>query len=148
MFLIARTPDRPPAAGLVAGLLAAGPSGLPSTVAALARGRPVLEATRAAGTLLGRPSVRRGLVAHLGLSVLWGLVLGRLLPAGTGPGRAAAYGALAGAGVAALDLGALGRRLPAVAALDTGPQVADHLAFGALAGLALWWADGAVSSPD
>jgi hypothetical protein len=48
----------------------------------------------------------------------------------------------AGAAIAALDLGllahgALGRRWPLIRALPIGPHVADHLAFGAVAGVVL-----------
>jgi hypothetical protein len=53
-----------------------------------------------------------------------------------------AAGLLVGAGIAAVDLGLLahgpiGRRWPLVRALPVGPQVADHLAFGAIAGAVL-----------
>ncbi len=50
----------------------------------------------------------------------------------------------AGALIAALDLGFIARRrFPAVAALPVGPQVADHLLYGALVGLVLdrRWSD-------
>jgi hypothetical protein len=114
---------------VVAGTL----SGVPSTLDALVRGRSILESTRAAGTLLGRHSLVRGAAAHAGLSVLWTGVLCVVLPRRCEP----AWGALAGAGIAALDLGLARRRWPAIAALPTTPQVADHIAFGALVGAVL-----------
>ena len=122
-------------AALVAGVL----SGAPSTLHALVTGGDVLAATRAAGTLLpgrrDRPGVVAGAVAHGVVTVWWVGVLalvtrGRRL----GPWR----GALAGAGIAALDLGVIApRRSPAIAALPQAPQWADHLAFGALVGASL-----------
>ena len=120
---------------VVAGLF----SGVPSTVHALVTGRGVLDATRAAGTLLpgrrDRPGVVAGAVAHGVTTALWVGVLAliaRRRPVG------AWRGALAGAGIAALDLGVIApRRAPAIAALPQLPQWADHLAFGALAGACL-----------
>jgi len=122
-------------AAVVAGIV----SGAPSTLHALATGGDPLAATRAAGTLLpgrrDRPGVVAGAVAHVALTAGWIGVLalgarGRRL----GPWR----GALAGAAIAALDLGVIApRRAPAIAALPQGPQWADHLAFGALAGTQL-----------
>jgi hypothetical protein len=109
-------------------LAAAVLSGVPSTVWALASGRSVLESTRAAGTLLGRPSVVRGVTAHLAISLGWTWVLVRI---GV---RSPLTGAAAGGAIAALDLGFVGRRIPAIAALPVLPQVADHLAFGAVVG--------------
>jgi hypothetical protein len=118
-------------AAAVAGTL----SGLPSTVDALVHGRSVLASTRAAGTLLGRQSLVRGAVAHAGLSVGWAAVLTAVLPRRHEP----VWGAVAGAGIAALDLGLARRRWPAVAALPTVPQVADHVAFGSLVGAVVAW---------
>ena len=53
-----------------------------------------------------------------------------------------AAGAIVGAAIAALDLGLLahgpaGRRWPLIRALPVGPQVLDHIAFGAVAGAIL-----------
>lgn len=106
-------------------------SGLPSTVWTLARGRSrwsLLDSTRAAGTLLGKRSVVRGAVAHAAISLWWTLVMQR---AGV---RTPTAGAAFGAGIAALDLGVIARRYPAIRSLPIGPQVADHLAFGAVVG--------------
>jgi hypothetical protein len=108
-------------------------SGLPSTVHSMLTKRPVLAPTRAAGTLLGRSSVPRGLVAHVALSISWGLVLARVLPRG----RRARSGLAAGAVIAALDLGIVARRFPAIRALPQLPQWADHLVFGATVGAVL-----------
>lgn len=114
-------------------------SGAPSTVHALLTGRPVLAATEAAGTLLAPASAGRAArlvaaaVAHAGISLWWGLVLAVALPRR----RTVVAGAAAGLGVAALDLGVIGRRVPAIRALPVLPQVADHLAFGAAAGAVL-----------
>ncbi len=104
---------------------------------ALATGRDPLEAALAAGSiLLPRETSRPKLVAaavpvHLALSLAWTLAFDR---AGV---RTARGGALAGLAVAALDLGAAGPRFPRVGELPLGPQLADHAAFGAIAGLLL-----------
>ncbi|GLY65345.1 hypothetical protein [Amycolatopsis taiwanensis] len=119
-------------AGLVAGVL----SGAPSTVHALLTRRDPLAATRAAGALLLPDEVRasRLLAAavpvHFGISAGWGLVLSAVLPR-----RATVLsGAVAGLAIAALDLRLPGRRTRLVRKLAAGPQVADHLAFGVIAG--------------
>jgi hypothetical protein len=65
---------------------------------------------------------------HLGISLAWTLVLDR---AGI---RGARRGAVAGLAIAALDLGLAGRRVPRIRELPVGPQLADHAAFGAIAG--------------
>ena len=44
------------------------------------------------------------------------------------------WGAVAGAGIAALDLRLPGRRMAAVRALPVLPQVADHVVYGAVVG--------------
>jgi hypothetical protein len=128
-----RRPDNPLRLGLVAGALAAVLGGAPSTLYALTRGSNLTEATRAAGALLGRPTIIRGVFAHGALSLLWGVVLAVALP----PRHRVAGGALAGLGIAAFDLGVVGRRVPAIRALPQGPQWADHVAFGATAGAVL-----------
>lgn len=119
---------------LRAALTAAALSGIPSTAHALATGRNPLEATYAAGSIVLPGETRPGrLVAaavpvHLALSLGWTVVLDRAGARGT------LRGALAGLGIAALDLGLVGRRFARVRALPLGPQVADHVAFGAIAG--------------
>ena len=124
-------------------------SGVPSTAWALATGRDPLEATWAAGRLL-RPQADHGVellgaatAAHGALSLGWTVMLTRAL--GAQPRtrtRRAMLGGLAGLGIAVLDLGgahALGRhaRFAPIAALPVVPQVADHVAFGALVGWSL-----------
>ena len=113
---------------------AAALSGIPSTVHALATGRDPLEAVCAAGSILLPRETRRHLLVaaavpvHVALSLGWTVVLDR---AGI---RGAGRGAIAGLGVATLDLGFAGRWLPRVSALPLLPQLADHAAFGAIAG--------------
>jgi uncharacterized protein YndB with AHSA1/START domain len=114
---------------LVAGVV----SGAPSTAHAVATGRDPLAAAQAAGALLGRRTLVRGLVAHAVISVGWTAVLAVVLPRR----GAIAGGAAAGAAIAVLDLGLVGRRIPAIRELPMVPQVADHIAFGALVGAAL-----------
>jgi hypothetical protein len=122
---------------VTAAVVAAVLSGAPSTVHALITGGSPLAAARAAGALLGRPSLGRGLVAHGAISLGWAAVLARVLPRR----HTAAWGALGGLGIAGLDLGIAvrvrGRRLQPVADLPILPQVADHAAFGAVVGATL-----------
>jgi len=119
---------------LRAALYAAALSGIPSTAHALLTGRSPFEATLAAGAiLLPRETRPERLLAaaapvHLALSLGWTVVLDR-----TGV-RGARVGAAAGVAIAALDLGLVGRRFPRVRALPLLPQLADHAAFGAIAG--------------
>jgi hypothetical protein len=136
-------PDRPsPGRLLGAALLAGGLSGVPSTVHALGTGRSPLAAARAAGELLGRPGLARGVVAHALVTLWWTGVLAALVPRRAGAGAAALCGALGGAGIAALDLTIARRRFPAIAALPIGAQVADHVVFGAIVGTVLQWGSG------
>lgn len=123
--------------GLVAGALAWAVSGLPSTVHAAASGRDLLAPVRAAGTLLVPPGsstpalVVAGAVAHTALSLGWATVLASTLP----ERLTVAAGAAGGLAIAGLDLGVVGRRFPAIAGLPSLPQVADHVAFGAVVAL-------------
>jgi hypothetical protein len=123
-------------AGLRAGAVAGVLSGAPSTVHALATRRSPIDALRAAGTLLladdAPPTAltAAGVVAHAAISLGWGVVLAAVLPRR----QEVVWGALAGVAIAGLDLGVLGRRWPRIRALPTVPQVADHVAFGALVG--------------
>jgi hypothetical protein len=112
-------------------------SGVPSTLISLRRHgtwRPViddlLEATRAAGTLLGpgEPGLLPGAVAHLGISLACGELLARTLPWR----RSALWGAAAGLGIGAVNLLGVGRRYPAIRALPLTPQLADNVAFGVI----------------
>jgi hypothetical protein len=123
--------------GLVAGALAWAVSGLPSTLHATAGGHDVLAPVRAAGTLLvpagsSTPALLvAGALAHTGLSLGWAALLSFALP----DRLTVPAGAGAGLAIAALDLGVVGRRYPAVADLPLLPQVADHVAFGTVVGL-------------
>ena len=115
----------------VAGGIAAIVSGAPSTAYAVARRRDPLEAALAAGTLLLPRERRRALllpaatIVHLTLSIGWASVLSRVLPRR----RAAVPATAAGLAIAALDLGVVGRRFPAIRALPLAPQIADHIAY-------------------
>ena len=119
---------------LAAGGHAAAVSGLPSTLYALTTGRDALEAALAAGSLLLPHEKRRARLlvaagpAHLAVSLGWALVLTRVLPREPTIG----VGAAAGLAIAAVDLGLVGRRLARIRALPLLPQVADHLAYGAV----------------
>jgi len=129
-------------AGVAAGVL----SGAPSTLHAVLTGRDPLAAARAAGNLLlpagaspGALLVAGGL-AHTVLSLGWGTVVAVAVRRTSLPPVVA--GLAVGAAIAAVDLGVLahgplGRRWPLIRALPVGPQVADHLAFGAVAGAVL-----------
>ena len=129
--------------GLVAGAVAGLVSGAPSTLHALLTGRDPLAAARAAGNLVlpseARPAhlILAGTAVHTVTSLGWGTVLAVALPRLPAPdmGRAAWWGALAGLGIAAFDLGVVGRRRPLIRDLPVLPQVADHLAFGAVTGV-------------
>lgn len=124
---------------VVAGGVAALVSGAPSTLHALLARTDPLEATLAAGTLVTPSETRahRLILAaapvHLGLSLGWATALSLVLPRRS----TAVAGAFGGLVIAALDLGAVGRRFPRVRALPWFPQVADHLAFGATVGAVL-----------
>jgi hypothetical protein len=111
--------------------------GAPSTLDALRRHRElraaviyVRDATRAIGALSppGRPSFVRGAVIHVGISVLCGEALARTLP----EQRSTIWGAGAGLALGLVNVGLIGRRFPAIAALPLAPQLADNVAFGAL----------------
>ena len=132
--------------GLAAGAVAGVVSGVPSTAHALFTGRDPLAAARAAGNLLlpadAAPArlLAAGGLAHAVISLGWGTVLAVAVRRTSL--RPVAAGAIAGAAIAALDLGLLahgpaGRRWPLIRALPVVPQVVDHLAFGAVAGAVL-----------
>jgi hypothetical protein len=123
---------RPLRDGILAGTIGAILSGAPSTAYALLTRADPLEAAAAAGTLLIPRETRRlpllaaAVPAHAAISLGWGVVLAAVLPRG----RTVAWGALAGLGIAALDLGLVARRYPRIRALPVLPQVADHVAYG------------------
>jgi hypothetical protein len=111
-------------------------SGAPSTAVTIWRKGDVLDSTRAAGSLVvadaASPAVHlvAGIVAHAAVSAFWGALLWRALPRRGAVG----WGAVAGLGIAALDLGVIARRFPALRRLPRGPQIADHVAFGMIVG--------------
>jgi hypothetical protein len=124
---------------LVAGCVGSLLAGVPSTSWALAHGDDVLDGARAAGAIV-LPGEQRTPVllaaavpVHLALSFGWAAVLSAVLPRGREP----AWGVAAGLGIAALDLGVIGRRIPAIRALPQPPQWADHVAFGLAVGVTL-----------
>ncbi len=125
--------------GIAAGSIAAVVSGIPSTLHALATGRDPLEATLAAGSvLLPYETSRTRLflaagVVHASISLGWALLLARTLPRR----HTALAGAAAGLAIAVVDLAVIGRRFPRIRKLPLGPQVADHLAYGATVGTVL-----------
>jgi hypothetical protein len=116
-------------------------SGAPSTAWTLARREPLLEAGRAAGSLLLRCEgagdaalLAAAVPVHLAVSLGWASVLARVVPRGR-----ELPGCVVGAGViAALDLRLIAPRwAPRIHALPQGRQWADHLAFGAAVGYVL-----------
>jgi hypothetical protein len=124
---------------LAAGLAGAIVSGFPSTVWTLVERGDPLEGGRALGRVL-LPREERTVVllaagapVHLALSLGWAGVLAAVLPPRAEPVLATA-GAL---GIAALDLGLLGRFFPPIAALPQARQWADHAAFGLSVGVVL-----------
>jgi hypothetical protein len=136
---MARRNDLVPAA-LVAGLL----SGAPSTLHALVTRRPLRATVAAAGELLGRPGVVRGVLAHTAVTIGWTSVLLVVLPR-----RATiASGAVAGAAIGLADLAVADRRFAAIAALPRLPQLADHVAFGTLVGAVVAVRSGGVHAAD
>lgn len=125
-----------------AALVASVVSGAPSTTYALLTGRDLLEATQAAGAMVAPRGSRAVQVVaaapvHLALSFGWTAVLARVVPADRSLTARVAVGMAAGAAIAALDLGIIGRRIAPIRALPLAPQVADHLAFGAAAAAVL-----------
>ncbi|MDP8976549.1 MAG: hypothetical protein M3N28_09360 [Actinomycetota bacterium] len=116
--------------GLAAGAVAAVLSGVPSTAAAVLTRRDALEAARAAGAMVGSPTVGAGAAVHACISLAWGVMLAAALPRR----HPVLWGVAAGGAIAAVDLGVVGRRLAPIRALPAVPQVADHLAFGAVVG--------------
>lgn len=120
--------------GVIAGLAAGAIAGVPSGLHAVRHGY-VLDLLRAPGALMAPHAVAGVQLAltapvHAAISAGWGVVLARTLPRrGTAP-----LGALAGVGIAGLDIVVIGSRLPAIRRLPLWPQVADHVLFGAVAG--------------
>ena len=125
--------------GLRAAVPAALLSGLPSTIHAVLSRRDPLEASMAAGSMLfpqehrTLPLLAAAIPVHLVLSTAWAVVLAGVLPRK----RPILEGTLAGLIIAAVDLGTIGRRYARIRALETLPQVADHVAFGILTAVVL-----------
>lgn len=127
---------------LASGTAAAILGGVPSTVHALATGGDPLEATRAAGAMLVDPAsadatlIAAAALAHLGVNFFWTALLVWLLPRR----RVLAWALVAAAAIALLDLRVIAPLFfPEVHALAFGPQLADHLAWGAALGGVLAW---------
>jgi hypothetical protein len=124
---------------VIAGMAGAVLSGVPSTLHALVRGDDPLAGARAAGALLlpreqrTPPLLAAAVPAHLALSLGWAVVLDGMLPRGW----EVEGGVVGGLAIAALDLGVIGRRLAPIRALPPAPQVADHVAYGAVVGAVL-----------
>jgi hypothetical protein len=116
-------------------LLATLLSGIPSTLYALLTGGDPLEATRAAGAMVGLPgSIAAAALVHASVSLFWTVALWVALPYR----HTTLWAVLASAGIAVLDLKVIAPALfPEVAALAFWPQLADHFMWGACAGIAL-----------
>ena len=114
-------------------LLATLLSGIPSTLHALFTGGDPLEATRAAGAMVGRPdSIAAAAAVHGSVSLFWAVILWLSLPRT----YTALWSLLASAAIAVLDLRIIAPLFfPEVAALAFWPQFADHLMWGASAAL-------------
>ena len=131
--------------GLVAGSVAAVAGGTPSTLHALATGGDVLESTRAAGSIALSSSedeealLAAGANVHAAVSLFWGVALAHVIPRRAGARTSVAAGAIGGLAIAALDLGLVARLFPRIRALPRVPQIADHVAFGAVVGAVLAW---------
>lgn len=114
-------------------------SGTPSTLHAIATRSDPLAATLAAGSMvLPReerpvPLLLAAVPVHLALSLGWACAIALAAPRDREP----VFGVAAGAAIAALDLGVIGRRFERIRALPQAPQIADHLAFGAVVGAVL-----------
>ncbi len=119
----------PPRSWLYPWLLATLLSGIPSTLYALLTGGDVMEATRAAGAMVGRPdSIVAAALVHFSISAFWAAVLWLALPRNC----ATLWPVVASAGIALLDLKLIAPAFfPEVAALAFWPQFADHLMWGA-----------------
>ena len=117
-------------ATVAAGLLGAAPSILYTLHRDGGRGawRYGLGATRAIATVVppGRPNVVVGAATHMGISVVVGQALGRLLPLR----HSAQWGAVGGAAMGLAGAGLIGHRFDGIRDLPFGRQLADNIAFG------------------
>ena len=119
-------------------------SGIPSTVYALVTGGDALEATRAAGAMVGRPdSIVAAGAVHAAVSLFWTSLLWLVLPLK----HTTLWALAASAGIAVLDLRIIAPVFfPEIAALAFWPQFADHLMWGACVGLPLEYRSRAASA--
>ena len=115
-------------------------SGLPSTTWALLTGSDPLEATWAAGAMLvpidsgPRLLFASAALVHLTVSLYWAVVFWMLLPRR----HVVLWSVLGSAVVAIIDLQLIAPIMfPSIRALAFGPQLADHLMWGALLGIVL-----------
>jgi hypothetical protein len=122
-------------------LLATLLSGLPSTLYALLTGDDPTQATRAAGGMLLRAEEASfgklflvAAVVHACVSLFWAWLLWLALPLR----HTALWAVLAAAAIAMVDLRIIAPAFfPEIAALAFWPQFADHLMWGACAGVVL-----------
>jgi hypothetical protein len=130
---------RPKRDVIAAGLTGAATAAIPSTTYSILNGDDVLEGGRAAGAILLPHETRTptllaaGTLVHLALSLGWAAIVAAVIPRRHEP----ITGLAAGIAIAALDLGLIGRRIPAIRALPQGRQWADHAAYGLTVGLVL-----------
>jgi len=125
---------------LAAGWTATLVGGAPSTLYALATGGDPLEATRAAGAMLlpassgAKELVLAAAVVHVCVSFFWAALLVRFLPRR----RVIPWATAAATIVGLIDLRLIAPVFfPEVADLALGPQMADHLMWGASLGWVL-----------
>jgi hypothetical protein len=125
---------------LASGAVATLVSGIPSTIYAWVTGGDITEATRAAGAMLIPPSsdlpalVLAAGVAHTAISFFWAAILVFILPRN----HVIVWATAAAVLIALLDLRIIAPAFfPEVAALRFGPQLADHLMWGASLGWTL-----------
>lgn len=107
-------------------------SGAPSTLHSILRDEDPLE-SRAIGSIVVRSDDhgRLLLVAipiHIAVSIGWAIIFSYLLPVR----RRVLSGMAFGSGVAYINLRLVGRAFPRIYALPLAPQIADHIAFGAV----------------
>jgi|KBSMisStandDraft_5_1062788.scaffolds.fasta_scaffold02348_6 hypothetical protein len=126
---------------LLCWLTASTVSGIPSTVYALASGGDVLEATRAAGTMLISSDAPTGhliaaaVLVHGTVSLFWATIVTLVLPRS----NVIPYALVAATAIGVFDLKLIGPLFPAIEALSFWPQMADHIMWGLAVGLVLWW---------
>jgi hypothetical protein len=125
---------------LAAGWTATLVGGMPSTLYAFATGGDPLEATRAAGAMLipaGSRTIELVLAAamvHVCVSFSWAAILVRVLPRR----QVVLWASAAAALIGLIDLRVIAPVFfPEVADLPLGPQMADHLMWGASLGWVL-----------